>query len=98
MGDDYEAAQQILLAELALRGAKQEAVLRQLRAGFPSPPDAFPASEAVAETDRYLERARLDQGTLVLFDQRHDAPPPRTRTRLATVEAPSGRDVTLLRL
>lgn len=56
-----------------------------------------PLDEGVAQFDQYLDRLGLDQGCLVLFDRRPDAPPPEDRTSIAPAHTPKGRAVTLVR-
>nr|WP_243407074.1 ATP-binding protein [Frankia canadensis] len=55
-----------------------------------------PLPAGLRQLDRYLDRLRLDTGTLVLFDQRADASAIDTRTRLTTTTSPAGRTITLL--
>ncbi len=56
-----------------------------------------PVREGLGQISRYLKRLGLDQGTLVIFDQRQDAPPfaERGSREKKTVD---GRDVLILRL
>ncbi len=56
-----------------------------------------PVEEGLAQLGRYLERLGLEEGTLVIFDQRGEAPPfaERGAREMKTVD---GRDVLVLRL
>jgi len=55
-----------------------------------------PTAEGLRQLDAYLARLDLDHGTLVVFDQRRDAPSPAERTHLTDTHTPSGRPVTFL--
>lgn len=56
-----------------------------------------PAAQGLVQLDDYLARLGLDEGVLVVFDNRTTAPPIDERTRFEDAETPSGRKVTLLR-
>jgi hypothetical protein len=56
-----------------------------------------PLQDGLARLDAYLEYLMLDTGTLIVFDQRADAPPIADRTRFRTARTPTGRSVTVLR-
>lgn len=59
-----------------------------------------PAPEGLAQLDSYLDRFRLDHGTLVVFDRRPPSPalPPLPgRISFSQTQTPAGRQVTLLR-
>ena len=56
-----------------------------------------PVEEGLRQIGRYLERLGLDQGTLVIFDQRKNAPPFAERGTRET-RTVDGRDVLILRL
>lgn len=83
------------LDEHSRRQWQQEAV--ELKVWRPNGQD--PTPDGLAQLDGYLDRLRLDTGTLIVFDRR---PPRKTRPlpeRIAfsTGRTPSGRTVTLLR-
>jgi hypothetical protein len=72
---------------------QREAVeLKVWRDGKPDP-----VGQGLTQLDGYLDRLRLDRGTLVVFDRRRSAPPPPERTAFTEDVTPSGRPVTLLR-
>lgn len=56
-----------------------------------------PLAEGLNQLSGYLERLRLDHGTLVLFDARSEAPPLPARCRIEESEH-EGRRITVLRL
>lgn len=49
------------------------------------------------QLDGYLDRFRLDTGTLIIFDRRPTVPSITDRTGLSKETTPSGRVITLLR-
>jgi hypothetical protein len=56
-----------------------------------------PLPEGLDQLSRYLERLELSSGTLVIFDQRSDAPPLAERIERDKIEH-QGRQITILRL
>ncbi len=56
-----------------------------------------PVPKALDQLGDYLDRLTLDQGTLVVFDARPDAPPLPERARMEAIEH-RGRRITVLRL
>ncbi len=57
-----------------------------------------PLEKGLKQLGEYLDRlAGLDRGTLILFDQRPEAPPPAERAKRDVVER-DGRQITVLRL
>jgi hypothetical protein len=56
-----------------------------------------PLLPGLRQLDRYLDRFRLDTGTLVIFDRREKAGPIHQRTVITEAESPAGRAITLLR-
>jgi len=56
-----------------------------------------PAPDGLRQLDDHLSRLNLDHGTLIVFDQRPEAPPHGERTRFTEDATPSGRTVVLLR-
>jgi len=56
-----------------------------------------PLQDGLARLDGYLEYLMLDTGTLIVFNQRADAPPLADRTSFRTARTPAGRSVTILR-
>jgi hypothetical protein len=67
----------------------------ELKAWAPGRPD--PLKVGLRQLDGYLDRFRLDSGTLIIFDRRPTAPPITDRTQLSKETTPSGRTITLLR-
>jgi hypothetical protein len=65
--------------------------IKAWRTGRPNP---LPAG--LRQLDRYLDRLRLDTGTLAIFDQRPNAAAIDERTGLTTTTSPAGRTITLL--
>ena len=59
--------------------------------------DGDPLEDGLAQLSEYLDRLGLDAGTLVLFDQRQNAPPVAERCSRAETEH-GGRRITVLRL
>ncbi|MEU7738912.1 AAA family ATPase [Nonomuraea sp. NPDC049158] len=57
-----------------------------------------PEPDGLAQLDRYLDRLTLNTGVLVIFDRRPEAPPWKERGAFEEATAPSGRQVTLLRV
>lgn len=57
-----------------------------------------PLNKGLTQLDTYLERLGLDEGVLVIFDRREQAEDARSRTRFEQARAPSGREVTVLRV
>lgn len=55
-----------------------------------------PLAQGLAQFDAYLAGLGLDEGWLVIFDQREDAGPIETRTRAEAAESPGGRAVTVV--
>jgi len=62
-----------------------------------APGKADPLKGGLKQLDGYLDRFRLDTGTLIIFDRRSTAPSITDRTRLSKETTPSGRVITLLR-
>lgn len=56
-----------------------------------------PLAQGLKQLDRYLDRLRLDTGTLIIFDRRKNAPDITERTAFSKETSPSGREITLLR-
>jgi hypothetical protein len=56
-----------------------------------------PTPDGLRQLDAYLDRLRLDHGTLVVFDRRPTALPLAERIGFTTAQTPIGRPVTLLR-
>lgn len=56
-----------------------------------------PLERGLKQLDDYLDRFRLDTGTLIIFDRRDDAPDITERTAFSKVTSPAGREITLLR-
>lgn len=56
-----------------------------------------PLAQGLRQLDRYLDRLRLDTGTLIIFDRREDAPDIAERTAFSKETSPAGREITLLR-
>ena len=56
-----------------------------------------PLIEGLEQIERYLARMQLDQGFLVLFDQRTTAPEWEARMRTEQAQTASGRAITVLR-
>jgi hypothetical protein len=76
----------------------QRAVQRQaveLKVWRKARPD--PLTEGLRQLDDYLRRLDLDEGTLVIFDRRPEAPPIDQRVQFDTARTASGRSVTVLR-
>ncbi len=61
------------------------------------PKEGDPIDEGLAQLDGYLDRLRLDTGTLMIFDRRPEAPPIADRTGFAEAVSPAGRTITVLR-
>lgn len=59
--------------------------------------EADPLSKGLAQLDAYLERLGLDEGVLIIFDRRRQPGSAVSRTRFEQAQAPSGRQVTVLR-
>lgn len=57
-----------------------------------------PEREGLVQLDAYLDALGVDDGWLVIFDQRKRRPPPSKRYRTAKKKTPSGRKVTVVRL
>jgi hypothetical protein len=62
------------------------------------PGQSDPRAEGLGQLDCYLERLDLDEGTLVIFDRRPEAPPWCDRVRFETDQTASGRKIALLRM
>lgn len=75
------------------RQLQEEAI--ELKVRHPEGPD--PLDEGLEQLDRYLDRLGLDEGTLVIFDRRQDAPPIHERTGITATRTPEGHQVTLVR-
>jgi hypothetical protein len=75
------------------RQVQREAI--ELKVWHPGRPDPLPAG--LAQLDRYLNRLKLDTGTLVIFDRRPGIPPAADRTSITREQTPEGRSITLLR-
>jgi len=56
-----------------------------------------PATDGLAQLDRYLDGLGLPTGWLVVFDRRSAQPPIAVRTSAAVAMTPAGRSVTLVR-
>ncbi|MBZ4417902.1 ATP-binding protein [Myxococcus sp. RHSTA-1-4] len=56
-----------------------------------------PLPKGLAQLDEYLERLSLDEGVLVIFDRRRESGDAESRTRFEQAQAPSGREVVVLR-
>jgi hypothetical protein len=56
-----------------------------------------PLDKGLEQLDGYLAPLGLDEGVLVLFDRRPEAPPAEDRTRFEAAVTPAGRRVTVLR-
>ena len=56
-----------------------------------------PLEEGLKQVEGYLAGLGLDEGTLVIFDRRPDAPPPEERTRFEEARTASGRRIVVLR-
>jgi hypothetical protein len=61
------------------------------------PRKADPLKDGLAQLDKYLDRRKLDTGTLVIFDRRPNAAPVHERTAITEEHSPAGRTITLLR-
>ena len=61
------------------------------------PKKGDPLDAGLRQLDKYLRTARLDAGTLVIFDRRDDALPVIERTEITHLTSPAGNAVTLLR-
>lgn len=61
------------------------------------PRKADPLKDGLAQLDGYLDRFKLDTGTLVIFDRRPNAAPVHERTAITEERSPAGRTITLLR-
>ncbi|WP_239310243.1 MULTISPECIES: ATP-binding protein [unclassified Frankia] len=70
---------------------REAAELKVWREGRPNP-----LNQGLKQLDRYLDRLGLGSGTLLIFDQRPDAPDIDKRTALTTTTSPTGRTITLL--
>jgi hypothetical protein len=57
-----------------------------------------PRPKGLSQLDGYLERLGLDEGVLVLFDQRKEAASPETEAEIEEVPLASGRKANVLRL
>ena len=66
-----------------------------LKAWAPGKTD--PLAAGLKQLDGYLDRFRLNTGTLIIFDRRPTAPSITDRTQLSRETTPSGRTITLLR-
>jgi hypothetical protein len=62
-----------------------------------APGKADPLKAGLKQLDGYLDRFRLDTGTLIIFDRRPTAPGITERTQLSRETTPSGRVIALLR-
>jgi hypothetical protein len=62
-----------------------------------APDKADPLKAGLQQLDGYLDRFRLETGTLIIFDRRPTAPGIADRTRLSKETTPTGRVITLLR-
>lgn len=56
-----------------------------------------PLEQGLRQLDRYLDRFRLDTGTLIIFDRREEAPDITERTAFSKATSPAGREITILR-
>jgi hypothetical protein len=56
-----------------------------------------PVTEGLLQIERYLQRVSLDDGFLVIFDQRTKAPKWEKRIRTSEAVTESGRTITVLR-
>lgn len=75
------------------RHVQREAI--EIKTWRQSKPD--PLRSGLRQLDGYLDRLRLDTGTLAIFDQRPGAPAIDKRTAITTATSPAGRAITLLR-
>lgn len=71
---------------------KEGVVITNWETGRPDP-----LSEALPQTERYLDNHKLDHGALVIFDRRDDAPTVTTRTGFKKIKTPAGRIIVVLR-
>jgi hypothetical protein len=62
-----------------------------------APGKADPLKTGLKQLDGYLDRFRLDTGTLIIFDRRPTAPAITERTAFSKETTPSGRTITVLR-
>lgn len=56
-----------------------------------------PLDQGLAQVERYLAGLGLDQGWLIIFDQRSGLPPIADRTTTTPATTPSGRSITVIR-
>jgi len=77
-------------ADGSRRTQREAAELKVWRNGRPNP-----LAQGLKQIDRYLDRLGLDSGTLLIFDQRPDAPAIDDRTTITTTTSPAGRTITL---
>jgi hypothetical protein len=61
------------------------------------PKKGDPLDAGLRQLDSYLSTARLNVGTLVIFDRRDNAIPVAERTEITHLTSPAGNAVTLLR-
>ena len=73
----------------------QVTLAMELKVWKPGRPD--PLAQGLEQLDRYLAGLGLDQGWLVVFDQRPDLPLLEERTSASGVTSPGGRRVTVIR-
>ena len=59
--------------------------------------DGDPLEDGLEQLSEYLDRLGLDRGTLILFDQRPETPPPWERAQ-RSVEERDGKQINVLRL
>ena len=81
-------------------GASQHGATRpphaiELKVWAPGKPDPLP--KGLEQLEQYLDGLGLQEGVLVLFDRREEAPPIEERTRLDTATTRKGYPVTVLR-
>jgi hypothetical protein len=87
-----------LLVRWPLRNSSPAAWQREaleLKVWAPDKPD--PLAKGLEQLDGYLMKLGLDQGTLVLFDRRDEAPAWAERGTFETVRSTRGRAITVLR-
>jgi hypothetical protein len=76
-------------------GDKVQREYIELKVWLPKKGD--PLDAGLRQLDRYLKTARLQAGTLVIFDCRDNALPVAERTEISYLTSPGGNAVTLLR-
>jgi hypothetical protein len=88
-----------LLVRWPIRSASPAAWQREaLELKVWAPGKSDPLAKGLEQLEEYLAKLDLDQGTLVLFDRRDEAPAWAERGTFETVLSPAGRTVTVLRV